>query len=109
MHQAPPAHLRLLAPPSSVGIATVPDRRKVFWRAYLDWLSTATLADTEQFERVLCEHAHHVRPLMDAVGDALRTRESALRLPHALLATLFASGWRPVTTTATPRGGWIAA
>jgi hypothetical protein len=107
MQQAPQIQLRLLPPAPVLAAATPPDRRKVFWRAYLDWLATATSAETEQFERVLCGHAHHVRPLMDAVSDALRTRENALRLPHTLLACLAASGWRPIV--ATPRDGWIAA
>jgi hypothetical protein len=90
-------------------------RRKLFWRAYLDWLSTATADETEQFELVMSAHAHHVRPLMDAITDALRTLETALRLPLTLLAELHSSGWRPViapsttpstTPSAAPRDGW---
>lgn len=109
MQQAPHIQfqLRLLPPAPPVAAATLPDRRKVFWRAYLNWLATATPTETEQFEGALRAHAHHVRPLMNAVSDALRTRENALRLPPTLLACLAASGWRPVV--ATPRDGWIAA
>lgn len=75
------------------------DRRKLFWRAYLSWLATATNEEIEQLALVLAEHAHHVRTLMDAVTDALRFRETALRLPPSLLAELHSSGWRPVTTS----------
>ena len=119
MHIVPapvPGQLRLILgaePTTNAAFLKVAEPRRVFWRAYLDWLATASLDEAEQFERVLCEHAHHVRPLMDAVSDALRTRESAMRLPHSLLVTLFASDWRPsappASSAAVPRNGWIAA
>ena len=97
-------HLSLVQGSSTVPVvcpALPVDRRKVFWRAYLTWLSTATADETEQFELVMSQHAHHVRPLMDAITDALRKRETALRLPLALLAELHSSGWRPITAPAT--------
>ena len=81
-----------------VQVAT--DRRKLFWRAYLTWLATATGEEVDQFERVMAEHAHHVRPLMDAVTEAMRLRETALRLPLTLLAELHYSGWRSVSLPA---------
>lgn len=44
------------------------DSRKLLWRLYLNWLAAATMDETEQLERVLARHAHHVRPLVDAVS-----------------------------------------
>lgn len=97
--------------PPLVQITT--DRRKLFWRAFLTWQATATAEELEQFERVMAEHAHHVRPLMDAITEAMRLRETALRLPLTLLAELHSSGWRPVFAMApvafptnAPREGW---
>lgn len=104
---APQLQLHLPTTTSPVAAATQPDRRKVFWHAYLDWLATATEAETDQLELALLGHAHHVRPLMDVVNDAFRTRERALELPHTLLVCLYASGWRPLVLN--PRNDWIAA
>jgi hypothetical protein len=50
---------------------------------------------------VLSEHAHHVRPLVDAMSDAIAATDAARRLPHTLLATLVGSGWTPRTTSRT--------
>lgn len=69
--------------------------RKRFWRAFVEWLATATDDETEQMDRVLAEHAPHMRTLIDAVSDALRRRDSAARLPTTLLATLVAHDWKP--------------
>lgn len=87
-----PTHLSLVA---STSVPATSSDRKRFWRAYIDWLAAATDDETEQMERVLSEHAHHVRPLIDAVTDALAHRESAMRLPATLLATLVSHGWKP--------------
>lgn len=90
-----PARLSLVAPASAVHLPAPSSDRKRFWRAFVDWLAVATDEENEQVELVLAEHAHHVRPLVDAVSDALRHPESATRLPATLLATLVAHGWKP--------------
>lgn len=94
--QATP-HLSLAhATPVSSQVAHVTTHdRKVFWRAFLDWLATATADETEQLEHVLAPHAHHVRPLIDAVSDALNDIDSANRLPPTLLASLATANWKP--------------
>ena len=90
------SHLSLVTPTPAVNIpAPVSSDRKRFWRAFVEWLASSTDDETEQMERVLAEHAHHVRPLVDAVTDALHHRDSAMRLPATLLATLVAHGWQP--------------
>jgi hypothetical protein len=90
------SHLSLVTPTPAVNIpAPVSSDRKRFWSAFLEWLASATDGETEQLERVLAEHVHHVRPLVDAVTDALHHRDSAMRLPATLLATLVAHGWQP--------------
>lgn len=95
------AHLQLVVsscPPvdtqPSAALTPTSDRRR-FWQAFLEWLSTASAQETEQLERVLSQHAHHVRPLVDAVGDALLEPSDAALLPSALLATLSRHNWRP--------------
>lgn len=80
--------------PNLVATVTTNDR-KVFWHTFLDWLATATADETEQLEQVLAAHAHHVRPLIDAVSDALHDADSAKRLPPTLLAELVAANWQP--------------
>lgn len=83
--------------------------RKLFWSTFITWLATATDDESEQLERALAPHAHYVRPLADAVSDAIndaarsaKTRmghgqhESTIALPPTLLADLFAAGWRPL-------------
>jgi len=105
-----PTHLSLVPSidrPAPVLVQVATDPRKLFWRAYLTWLATATDEETEQFEQVMSEHAHHVRPLMDAITDALRLRATALRLPPTLLAELRCSGWRPAAAPPLAhREGW---
>jgi hypothetical protein len=71
------------------------DPGKLFWRVFLDWLAGASDDEAEQLERVLAGHAHHVRPLVDAVSDALRTPGDVLALPWSLLLDLALSGWQP--------------
>lgn len=92
-----PTHLSLVAavPVTSDPVVVSSDRKR-FWRAFVEWIASATDDEAEQMDRVLAEHAHHVRPLVDAVSDALRHRDSAMRLPASLLATLVAHGWRPL-------------
>jgi len=70
-------------------------QRKLFWSAFLDWLATATDDESEQLERALAPHAHHVRPLVEAVSEALYESDAATRLPATLLAQFCAAGWRP--------------
>lgn len=77
--------------------------RKRFWLAFVEWLATATDDETEQMDRVLADHAPHVRTLIDAVSDALRRRDSATRLPTTLLATLVAHDWKPQNAQAIAR------
>ena len=90
------SHLGLVtSTPTADNLATVNSDPKRFRRAAVEWLASATDDETEQIERVLAEHAHHVRPLVDAVTDALQHRDSAMRLPATLLATLVAHGWQP--------------
>ena len=86
---------RVAAAPLTHAPTLVSSDRKRFWRAFVEWLATATDDETEQMDRVLAEHAPHVRTLLDAVSDALRHRDSAMRLPTTLLATLVAHGWQP--------------
>jgi hypothetical protein len=105
-----------LAPQSSTSQALhgAYSHRKLFWSAFITWLATATDEESEQLERALAPHAHHVRPLADAVSDAINDaarssktqrshgqHESATALPHTLLAELFAAGWRPLLATQT--------
>lgn len=96
MSQQAIAHLSLAHSASALPnlVPTTTDR-KVFWRAFLDWLAHATAEETEQLEQVLAGHAHHVRPLIDAVSDALHDVDSANRLPPTLLAELVAAHWQP--------------
>lgn len=90
------AHLSLVKATPALNLpAPASSDRKRFWRAFVEWLAVATTDESEQMERVLAEHAHHVRPLVDAVTDALHHRDSAMRLPATLLATLVAHGWQP--------------
>jgi hypothetical protein len=90
MHQT---HLTLVPASSSPAAPTHP--RKLFWHAFLDWLAVATPDEQQQLETVLSRHAHDVRPLIDAVSDAIHDQVDALQLPHTLLAHLLASGWKP--------------
>ncbi len=97
--------------PALVQIST--DRRKLFWRAYLTWQATATADEMEQLELILAEHAQQVRPLMDALSDALsvasRLRETSLQLPSTLLAELLACGWKPAPgRSRAPHKSWPA-
>ncbi len=108
--------------PSPAGLAPQSDtsqalhgaynHRKLFWSTFITWLATATDDESEQLERALAPHAHHVRPLADAVSDAIHdvARSSkaptsrgqldpATGLPPTLLAELFAAGWRPLPAT----------
>lgn len=89
------AHGAIPVPPVASAAHVTTHDRKVFWRAFLDWLATATAEETEQLEQVLAAHAHHVRPLIDAVSDALHDADSARRLPPTLLAELLAARWQP--------------
>ncbi|CAD5366602.1 conserved hypothetical protein [Rubrivivax sp. A210] len=98
----PPHHLTLVsnvtaAIPGATGRKTA---CKVFWKVFLDWLAVATADETEQLERALAGQAHHVRPLVDAVSDALHDKASAQRLPFTLLASLVAADWRPAVAPA---------
>lgn len=77
--------------PVAAAIPPLESPRKVFWRAYLAWLSKSSHEELVQFEQALAPHAHEVRPLVDAVRDALLTDPSSL--PAALLAQLQACGW----------------
>lgn len=77
------------------GLQLPRDPRKLFWRLYLDWLATATMDETEQLERILARHAHHVRPLVDAVSDAMSSRADAACMPASLLQLLSANAWQP--------------
>jgi fatty-acid desaturase len=70
--------------------------RKPFWHAFLDWMAVATTQEQEQLEAVLALHSHEVRPLVDAMTDALAQEADAMRIPPTLLANLVASGWTPV-------------
>lgn len=103
-----------LAPPSDTSQALhgAYNHRKLFWSIFITWLATATDDESEQLERALAPHAHHVRPLADAVSDAIHDvsrgskthtshgqRDSATALPPTLLAELFAAGWRPLPAT----------
>ncbi len=76
-------------------------QRKLFWSSFLDWLATATDDESEQLERALAPHAHHVRPLVEAVSEALYESDAATRLPATLLAQFCAAGWRPMADTKT--------
>lgn len=73
------------------------DMRKMFWRLYLDWLSMASTDEIIQLDQVLARHAHEVRPLIDAVSDAIHadTNAGADALPHGLVNLLRANGWKP--------------
>ena len=89
-------HMSLVAAaPAANAPALFCSDRKRFWHGFIEWLSFASDEETEMMERVLAEYAHHVRPLVDVVSDALRHRDSAIRLPTTLLATLVAHGWQP--------------
>lgn len=83
--------------------AAPPPQRRLFWRTYLAWLATCSDDEAEQLQQALAEHAPHVRPLINALGDALRDPHAAVQLPASLLAQLTASGWMPGTAAATPR------
>lgn len=74
---------------------TTPTDRKRFWAGYLQWLSTATDAESDQLQRVLSRHAQHVRPVDVAVSDALFDPVDQRQLPPTLLATLVDHDWRP--------------
>lgn len=83
--------------------------RKLFWSAFLTWLASATDDESEQLERALAPHAHHVRPLEAAVSDAVKDavsrskqRDATPALPPTLLASLVAVGWRPLPTDIAP-------
>ena len=109
------SHLTLVTtPPLSV------DSRKLFWRVYLDWLGAATFAETNALERALTPHAHEVRPLVDAVSDAMNAAAQAATstdlfsaaatavatahpLPQSLLQALSAQGWMPSSARADQR------
>ena len=67
--------------------------RHLFWRLYLDWMATATDAETDALERALSPHAHHIRPLVDAIADALARPEPVV--PVSLIAALTRGGWQP--------------
>ena len=84
---------QLFVPPATT--RALSSDRKVFWKAYLDWLSTAPDDEAEQLEWVLAQHAHHVRPLMAAVSDAIHDPATSAYLPGSLLANLYAAGWQP--------------
>lgn len=92
-----PSHLTLVA---SHGVRApsplILGDRRVFWRVFIDWLATASIDDTEALERVLERHAHHVRPLVDAVSDAMLDLADINRLPSSLLLALRAAQWAPV-------------
>lgn len=106
-----PHHLSLVAasivPTVAIAALQVPPAavlkpssdRKVFWKAYLDWLSTASDDEAEQLDRVLAQHAHHVRPLVVAISDAIHDPATASHLPGSLLAELYAAGWQPLPST----------
>jgi len=79
-----------------------PLHRRLFWRTYLAWLATCSDDEAERLQQALSEHAPHVRPLINALGDALRDPHTAVQLPASLLAQLTASGWMPGTAATTP-------
>jgi len=109
--QVTQSQLSSASSPALVQIST--DRRKLFWRAYLTWQATASADEMEQLELILAEHAQQVRPLMDALSDALsetqRLRETTPQPPPTLLAELQACGWRPAPGhSRAPHNGWPA-
>lgn len=69
--------------------------RRVFWMVFVNWLADASAEDTEQLERALSRHAHHVRPLVDAVSDAITLQHGTSGLPDSLLNALRAARWEP--------------
>lgn len=76
------------------------EERKIFWSVFTTWSSSAPDAEFEQLERVLIPHAHHVRPLPEALADAVaeQARDSrAPRVPVGLLALLQTVKWPPAT------------
>jgi len=95
----PPTDLAL-ATSQALATTTAAQQRKLFWSAFINWLVHATDEECEQLDRALSSHAHHVRPLIDAVTDAIHAhagsaRDAATALPPTLLAELFTAGWRP--------------
>lgn len=73
------------------------EERKLFWKALVDWLATATDDETSQLERALAPHAHHVRPLQQALWDAVADPATASLIPRRLHAFLHAAGWHDAT------------
>ncbi len=68
--------------------------RRVFWRTYQDWLSTAEDVEVEQLERALQPHAQHVRPVTLAISDAMRDPTACGQIPISLSAALVNAGWQ---------------
>ncbi len=107
-----PSPLRLVVGSASLVIPAQPappaGDRRAFWRLFMNWLANADAAETEQLERVLTRHAHHVRPLIDAVSEALRDRLDAPRLPLSLIQQMQQARWSPALPSPPSRSSDLA-
>lgn len=96
------AHLRLVPATSNpTPLPPAKGDRRVFWMVFVNWLANASADDTEQLERTLSRHAHHVRPLVDAVSDAMTLQPGTSGLPDTLLDALRNAHWEPLARVIT--------
>ncbi|MFT3819842.1 MAG: hypothetical protein QM750_19890 [Rubrivivax sp.] len=90
------SHLRLVVNRTALPASTQPrSSRCQFWFIFLRWLSHATDEDGERLERVLAPNAHHVRPLVEAMSDAMLDERQRDRLPISLVDALCQGNWAP--------------
>ena len=77
--------------------------RRLFWRAFLDWLAGASTEELEQLDRALDAFApHDVRQVAECMSEAICNPRAVAALPEGLVQALELSGWVQLARKASP-------
>lgn len=71
------------------------EARRLFWRAFRDWLAGAEIDELDALERTLDGFEHLVRPLIAAMDEALLHPEASAKLPQSLMQAFREAGYVP--------------